>query len=115
MLNIVFFITRRKPFLPIVNVLIHFLIGVGFAIVGIFVTIVCWSGYRALDQDIYNVATAGEHTVTDSMGRPVDVNSQNISDCPAFSDCEAQKQWLENAHRRALVSVIGCGFFDTVL
>ena len=115
MINIIFLICRRKAFSNIINTLVHFFLGIGFAIVGIYVTVVCWNGLKGLEGDLYDIKALGEHEITGIQGQKVIVNANNVQNCPAFQNCAVQENWLQGAETRSLIAVIGCFLFDAIL
>ncbi|KAF2672128.1 hypothetical protein BT63DRAFT_188869 [Microthyrium microscopicum] len=109
---IVYFFSKRKPLLPTATVVLHFCLAIIFAITGVYVTLVTWTGYKGLSGDIYNVDMLGEHQVTSIEGNAVTVNAGNVHDCPAFPSCTSQRMWLQQAQQRGLTAVIGSILFD---
>src|SRR6201996_4079834 len=107
MINIVHFLIQKRVFSNVTNILVHFLMGTGFAIVGIYVTIVTWSAMKHMEQDLYSVNSLGTHFIEALNGTIVSVDPTNIAICPAFESCADQNTWYQTAHLRALISVIG--------
>lgn len=115
MFNIVRLIVKKKTVSHWVNTMMHFILGFGFAVVGIYVTIVAYNGYKDLGLgQIYNT-DGGSYQTSNVRGQQVLINATNTIDCPAFSDCQDQAFWIAGARKRSLISVIGCCLFDLVL
>ena len=115
MINIIYLLGRSKAFSNVTNVMVHFFLGTGFAIVGIYVTVVTWNAKTQLAADPYGVEDGKSHQMTSITGQNITVSASNISSCPAFPSCLAQGEWEQHALLRALVSVIGCVLFDIAL
>jgi hypothetical protein len=115
MFNIVFFIVKKRTVAHWINTMMHFILGFGFAVVGIYVTVVAYTAHKALAGDLYNVKGDESYTITSVSGQQVLVNASNAADCPAFSNCKAQGYWVSGVRKRSKVSVIGCSLFDIVL
>jgi hypothetical protein len=95
--------------------MVHFFLGTGFAIVGIYVTVTAWNAKIQLVTDPYGIGDGKDHHMTSITAQNITVNSNDVSSCPAFPDCAAQSEWEHYAGIRALISVIGCVLFDIAL
>jgi hypothetical protein len=114
-INIVYLVGRKRAFSNVTNVMVHFFLGTGFAIVGIYVTVVTWNAKKQLASDPYGTSDGKDHQMMPTTGQSITVNAGNVTSCPAFPNCVAQSQWEQHAALRALVSVIGCVLFDVAL
>jgi hypothetical protein len=115
MINIIYLFGRSKAFSNVTNVMVHFFLGTGFAIVGIYVTIVTWNAKNQLSTDPYGIGDGKDHQMISITGHHITVNTSNVSTCPGFPNCTVQGEWEQHAGLRALVSVIGCILFDIAL
>jgi hypothetical protein len=115
MINVTYLVGRKKAFSNVTNVVAHFFLGVGFAIIGIYVTILTWNAKNHLAVDPYGLDGDKDKIMTSITGQNITVNSGNVDTCPAFPNCISQGKWEEHANIRALVSVIGCVLFDIAL
>jgi hypothetical protein len=93
----------------------HFFLAVGFAILGIYTTVVTWGAYTKLGKDLYGVDALGPHNTQALNGTIITVDPTNVALCPAFLSCADQATWFNAAHVRATLSVLGCLLFDSVL
>jgi len=115
MFNIMFFVVKKKTVSHWLNTMAHFVLGFGFAIIGIYVTVVAWTAYKTLGGDIYSIKDREAYSTIDVRGQTVLVNATNVADCPAFPNCKVQEYWVAGVRKRSLISVIGCCLFDLVL
>jgi hypothetical protein len=113
--NMLHFLTRKRPFSGASNTLFHFFVGTAFAIVGIYVTVTTRHAFDLLKTNPYGVPATGSIVVTTSAGKPIFVNVLNVGQCPAFSSCKAQAAWMRTAHLRAVFSVASAVLFDVGL
>jgi len=106
MVNIALMSKFRKPIWPGFNVAFHGIASVAFLAVGILFTPTARFALSVVENDPY-VPFIGTTTIS-SSGKPISVTSDNVNSCPAFSDCEAQDEWMHHAKTRAIEALVGC-------
>jgi hypothetical protein len=109
------FLIRKRSFSQVTNILVHFFLGVGFMIIGIYVTSQTWAGLKNLGKDMYGIEQFGAHNIIAENGQTISVDLSNVASCPAFDSCKAQEDWFRIAHIRGIFAFTGSIVFDTVL
>lgn len=111
-INIVWLGKNRCPLPVKPNAVVHTVLALAFIILGVICTAVVAGARGNLFNDPYDLQTDGAHDVVAANGTTVQVSSQNVASCPAFSDCIAQQQWLDKAYLRSGIALGGCVLVD---
>lgn len=114
-INFVWLGKNRRPLPTKPNAAVHVVLALAFLVLGVMCTVIVAGARGKLFNDLYDLRTYGSHKVVAANGTTVQVSSENVASCPAFSDCAAQRHWLDQAYLRSGIAVGGCVLVDIAL
>ncbi|RDI83776.1 hypothetical protein Vi05172_g6135 [Venturia inaequalis] len=110
--NFIWLGKKRRPLPTKPNAGVHTVLSLAFLLLGVICTIIVAGARGKLFNDLYDLQTDGSHDVAAANGTIVQVSSQNVASCPAFSDCVEQQHWLDRAYLRNGIAIGGCVLVD---
>jgi|ERR1700761_5671679 len=113
MLNIFYFFGKKKVFSNVINLMVHFLLGTVFAVVGIYASIATWTAVRQLSTDPYSLSRRS--IIQGILGAESTLKERDDASCPGYLSCDAKAAQLEQENLRAVISGVGSVLFDVAL